>query len=478
MPTFFDQLRQHAIYRPEHEAIVTDLYSLNYAEVLCRVETGHNYLRNSGIGPDARVGLTIADEVEHLLASLALLATGSGQIILATHDSLALRSCLAEKLQITHVLSTDEKYRVSGAAFVSWSEQESTDSSLSVIKPSMSSATLYLRTSGTTGDSNLVPFSEEQIAMQSEQHPEYANEIVLRLASIEHNNSKRHRLYAVWLGGTNVFHPEGNFDVVGFALRRSVTCIDITRMHASDLAASENAYKLSAVKIRTAGSGVPLDVRQRILDKITKNLYVRYGATECGSIASAMPGEHDAEETSGRPFDEINLQIVDPDDSVLPTGHTGEIRVQTPGMATGYYDSPDDDAKRFRKGWFYPGDLGCLRSDGQLIVKGRKDDMIILNGINIFPAEIEKVLESHPMIKSAAALALQSKVHGQIPVAAVELLPGKTVSVSELNAFARQHLSLRAPRRILVMSRLPRNSQGKIMKREIRTSFGQRTSIS
>lgn len=478
MLTFFDQLTQHAILRPEHTAIVTDSYSLNYAELLRRVEAGHSYLRTIGVGPEARVGVSISDEVEHLLASLSLLATGAGQIILATHDSQSLKSSLSQRLRITHVLSTNEKYKVEDAAFMSWPEQKSTRAAKSILKPSVSSATLYLRTSGTTGDSNLVPLSEEQIALQSVQHPEYADERVLRLASIEHNNSKRHRLYAVWAGGTNVFHPEGNFDIIDFALRHNVTCIDITRMHASDLAAAENASKLSCVKIRTAGSSVPREVRQSVLDKLSKNLHVRYGATECGSISSAMPGEHDAEETSGRPFDGVNLQIVGPNDDVLPTGHTGEIRVQTPGMATRYHDSPGDSAKRFRKGWFYPGDLGCLRADGQLIVKGRKDDMIILNGINIFPSEIEKVLESHPRVKAAAALALPSKVHGQIPVAAVELHPGNTVSASELHAFAREHLALRAPRRILVLSRLPRNSQEKILKREIRASFGQRISAS
>ena len=204
MLTFFDQLTQHAILRPEHTAIVTDSYSLNYAELLRRVEAGHSYLRTIGVGPEARVGVSISDEVEHLLASLSLLATGAGQIILATHDSQSLKSSLSQRLRITHVLSTNEKYKVEDAAFMSWPEQKSTRAAKSILKPSVSSATLYLRTSGTTGDSNLVPLSEEQIALQSEQHPEYA--LILRNTTYSYLAEYRTTQYLYYLK-LNPVHP-------------------------------------------------------------------------------------------------------------------------------------------------------------------------------------------------------------------------------------------------------------------------------
>jgi acyl-coenzyme A synthetase/AMP-(fatty) acid ligase len=115
--------------------------------------------------------------------------------------------------------------------------------------------------------------------------------------------------------------------------------------------------------------------------------------------------------------------------------------------------------------------MGSLDADGRLTVHGRADDMINLNGVNIFPAEIEQVLEAHPAVEAAAALPLASGVHGQIPVAAVELRPGGVASERELVAYAREHLALRAPRRIVILDRLPRNDQGKILRRQIAEQF-------
>ena len=126
---------------------------------------------------------------------------------------------------------------------------------------------------------------------------------------------------------------------------------------------------------------------------------------------------------------------------------------------------------RFRDGWFYPGDVGTLRRDGQLIVQGRRDDMIVLNGLNIFPAEIERVLEGHPAVVEAAALPLPSMVHGQIPVAAVVLRAGEGVTGAELRRYCHQHLGLRTPRRVLVLAQLPKNSQGKTVRRDLVAAF-------
>jgi long-chain acyl-CoA synthetase len=468
---FFEKLSQHADRRPQHPAIVTASGTLNYGDLLRQVQAGLEYLRKQGIVPGAVVGLTLDDEVDHLVATLSLMAAGAGQITLATHDTPILRARLAERVHVSHVIAANDGFRVAGTVFIQFPRQERASTAMAVELPAGHGSTLFLKTSGTTGDMNIVAFREEQIAAQSARHDDYAGERLLRLASIEHNNSKRHRLYCVWAGGTNVFRPGEATDIVEFSLRHAVTCLDISRMHASDLAASGNAHELAGIKLRTGGSEVPFDVRQRIQDKVTRNLYVRYAATECGGIAMARPGEHDAEASVGRLLDEVELQIVDAGDSTLPPGCLGEIRLRAPGMATGYFDSPDDSAMRFRHNWFYPGDIGYLRADGQLVVQGRKDDMIILNGLNIFPAEIERVLESHPAVSAAAALSLPSQVHGQIPVAAVELHPNAVVTTSELLHYARQHLALRSPRRILILTRLPRNSQGKIMRREIRPAF-------
>ena len=467
---FFTELRRQARERGGADAVVSDGASISHAALLNRVEAGAEVLLAQGIDGRSTVGVTIANEVEHLIASLALLVVGARHVTLATHDSEPLRDAVARRVRVTHRLVRGEAPDLPDGTYIQWRPDNATNSDVALRLPG-GTGTVYLKTSGTTGGMNIVAFVEEQLAEQSQRHAEYAHERLLRLASIEHNNSKRHRLYCAYAGGTNVFRPIGDVDIVAFCAAHNVSCLDISRMHASDLAARGNNAGLAGVKLRTGGSAIPIDVRRDIERQVTPLLFVRYAATECGAIAMALPGQHDEDESVGRPLPGVELEIVDANGSPVPAGATGHVRLRAGGMATGYFESPDDSASRFRDGWFWPGDIGRLRSDGSLVVSGRKDDMMILNGLNIFPVEIERVLERHPAVSVAAALPLASVVHGQIPVAAVELRKGHAATPAELSAYAREHLALRAPRRILIMDALPRNSQGKIMRREIALAF-------
>ncbi|MBK6806053.1 MAG: AMP-binding protein [Betaproteobacteria bacterium] len=129
----------------------------------------------------------------------------------------------------------------------------------------------------------------------------------------------------------------------------------------------------------------------------------------------------------------------------LPRGEIGEIRIRAPGMATGYVDDERADAMHFRGGWFHPRDLASFSPDGSLVIHGRADDVMNLNGIKIAGVEIERALERHPAVKAVAAFPLRSVHHGEIPAAAVELTDGRRSDERELQRFAREALGLRAP---------------------------------
>jgi acyl-coenzyme A synthetase/AMP-(fatty) acid ligase len=306
--------------------------------------------------------------------------------------------------------------------------------------------------------------------VQAARNAEYIDGRLLRPASIEHNNSKRHRLYCAAMGGTNVFRPEGAYDLVAFCRQTNVTTLDLALMQAADLASLPRSG-LERVDVRVSGSAIPFEVRSRIEQNVTRRLYVRYGSTESGTVSFAGPGEHDAEESVGQVVDGLELEIVSDAGLPLAVGEAGHIRMRGEGIAGGYFEGPEQTGRRFRDGWYWPGDLGSVRADGSLRILGRADDMINLNGINIFPSEIERVLEQHTDVRVAAALPLASAIHGQIPVAAVERRDGGLVTDRELVAYAREHLALRAPRRIIIVEQLPRNSQGKIVRRELAALF-------
>lgn len=429
----------------------------SYADVLELTVARERQLARAGIGRGSVVGLEIADELQHLIASLALLSMNATHIALASHDTFDVKQTLASRVRATHHVIDSGVYPRDGMAC-----------------DGQGSGVVLVKTSGTTAQSNIVPFTFEDLVLQAESHPEYADVRLLRLASIEHNNGKRHRLYCAIRGGVNVFRPYGEFDVAQFARDRGVTCIDMSRMHAASLIAQRKQGRFEGVKLRMGGSPVPYDVRRMLQEWVTPQVYVRYGMTEAGSISMAGPGDHDEAETVGQLLPGVELEIVDEGGNAVPAAVPGHIRLRSAGMATDYFDNPEQSKSRFRDGWFWPGDMGCLREDGTLVVHGRRDEMIILNGLNIFPGEIERVLERHSAVLTAAALPLSSPVHGQIPVAAVELKPGHMTTAQELQSFARQHLALRAPRRILILDGLPRNSQHKVLKHLIAAAFDRR----
>jgi long-chain acyl-CoA synthetase len=306
----------------------------------------------------------------------------------------------------------------------------------------------------------------EQLLSQAKANLGYDTHRLTCLASLEHNNAKRHRLYTVMCGGTNVFRGARDVNLMEFCGRHGVTRLEVAAIHASGLVATVKGRPLDSVEIRISGSLVPPALRSGLEANVTRKVSVRYGATECGTIAVTAEGKH-AGETVGRPSVGVIVEIVDPAGAPLAPGQSGDIRVRTPGSASGYLDDPDLSASRFRDGWFLTGDIGHFNLDGELVVEGRRDDMMILNGINIFPAEIEEALELHHAVRSAAAAAVRSATHGDIPVAIVELRQGAELTQEELLIFARQRLALRAPRRIAIVDQIPRNPQGKVLRQRV-----------
>ena len=453
-----EHLRSHAELQGGKDALVWQAGALSYRALLERVEERAAELRGQGINPGSAVAITVAAEIDHFITCLALLALGTRQITLATFDTPEVREDLARRAGIAQVVDANGVHSVGSMPIAAQVALEP-------------DGTLVLRTSGTTGRPSLIELPSAQFVDQAWGNPNYDSQRLLCLATVEHNNAKRHRLYCQIAGGTNVFRPTVELDVVSVCNRYGVSTLDVAPIHAASLAATLTGLPLRNVTIRISGSIVHAGLREAVQHNVSPLLSVRYGTTEGGTIALVGPGEHGGDAPVGWPPPGVILEVVDADGRSCAPGTTGEIRVRAPGMATSYLGNAEKSGLRFRDGWFWPGDVGRLRADGALIVEGRKDDMMILNGINIFPAEIEQVLESHPAVAAAAALPLESPAHGHIPVAAVELHHGETATVAELQAFARERLALRAPRRIIIMSSLPRGALGKILRREIAEAF-------
>ena len=152
--------------------------------------------------------------------------------------------------------------------------------------------------------------------------------------------------------------------------------------------------------------------------------------------------------------------------------------MKSAGMISGYVDEPAETTQAFRDGWFYAGDLAEFTPDGELIHHGRADDLMILDGINIYPGEIENVLLRHPAVAEAAAFPIRSVARGDIPIAAV--ITKSQASEDELLSHCRSWLGLHAPHGLMIVPKLPRNAVGKLLKNELvrlfRRQLGKRQS--
>ena len=466
-------LRRHAAL--PGEALLGDTGAIGRVELAERVAAAAAALRAAGLGPGTAVGLTIVDPAEHLVACLALIASGAAQICLPSFEPPGLRASLAARVGVEAVLADDGAEAPPGLRLLRWRDLRAAVTCLAGPPPPDPDApAIFLSSSGISGRPKLVALSLRQVGLQAVRgFSRHEGARMACFASPEHNIAKRLGLYTLLLGGTALLSAARGEALNAFLRAARADWLYGSLQHAADLVAlGRRGHPLPpGVTLRMGGLRVPLALRHEVLAHVTPDFRVSYGATEIGSIASAGPGQHDEEGSVGLVVPGVEVGILRADGTEAAPGEPGAIRIRAPGMATAYHDDPEQTAERFRGGWFHPGDMVSRRADGTLVVHGRADDMMILNGINIFPPEIEAMLESHPAVAHAAALPVPSAAHGEIPVAAVELRPGARASAAELLAFARARLGLRAPRRVLVLDALPRNPQGKVIRRELATRF-------
>jgi D-alanine-D-alanine ligase-like ATP-grasp enzyme len=278
------------------------------------------------------------------------------------------------------------------------------------------------------------------------------------------------RIFAtLYLGGTGILWNQT--DPLGSAVMgMAPSILHLSVYHAEKLlheCREIEPIEISSVRAVSIGaSTVTEDLRRRMKEHLKAMLHINYGANEVFTVTFATPADLAAVPGSvGRPPSRVLVEVVDDTGRPVEAGEVGRVRVKSPAQVAGYYRQ--EDHERFRDGWFYPGDLARWSGDGQLVHCGRADQMMIMNGINIYPAEIERVLEQHSAVRDVVAFPLKHSQAQEVPACAVALHAGASASSSSLAAFARQRLGGRAPRLIAVVDTIPRNEQGKPQRREL-----------
>lgn len=218
-----------------------------------------------------------------------------------------------------------------------------------------------------------------------------------------------------------------------------------------------------------AAAPAPEEVVRRIRTEMGCDIVVSYGLSETSptlTMTKFGDSDHLRAETVGAPLPGAEVKIVDDDRNEVPAGVVGEIACRSYGVMKGYYNMPEKTMEAFDEdGWFYTGDLGTLDEKGYLRIVGRKKEMIIRGGYNIYPREVEEMFYKHPDVMEVAIVGLPDTVLGEIACACIKRKPNATVSEEEMRAYIKTKVSdYKVPDKLLFVDELPMTASGKIKK--------------
>lgn len=248
------------------------------------------------------------------------------------------------------------------------------------------------------------------------------------------------------------------------------------------LLAEPNVRDIDFSRLRCIAYGaspIGLDLLRECLDVFGCGFVQNYGLTEtCGTVVTLTPDDHDPEGSpkmlsAGRAIDGVELGIMDTSGQLLAPGEIGEIVLRSRANMQGYWKLPEVTRETIlADGWLRTGDAGYVDADGYLFIQDRIKDVVISGGENIYPAEIERVLNSHPDITEAVAFGIPHEKWGEAVHAVIVWREGASEDAAELNLWLRSRLaSYKLPKSISSAETLPRNATGKLMRRELREPY-------
>ena len=282
---------------------------------------------------------------------------------------------------------------------------------------------------------------------------------------------------ALYMGGTAVvmktFDPAEYLRLV--AEHRVTYSFLVPTMFSAILALPDHQdYDISSLRVvMSSGSPLPTPVKEAALRLFGPSLNEFYAATETLIITNIGAGDMARKRRSvGKPVWDVFVKLLDQKGNPVPTGEVGEIYMRCPSLFSGYYRDEEKTAAAFKDGWFTLGDMGRFDEEGYLYIVDRRIDMVISGGENIYPSEVEEVLQRHPKIAEVAVIGVPDEKWGEALKAVVVLKPGQESSYEEISDFCGQRLAdYLKPRSVEFVDELPRSPVGKVLKRKLRDRY-------
>jgi len=480
-------LNEKAKQTPNKTALVFQGEEIDFATLNRRANRLAHALSDFGTGMGDKVGLLMPNSIEFVVAYLAVLKLGgvtvpfdirmSKEIIQRLLDftetsiiisSSAVKGFAANKLPI---LILDGDIISSGEKII---EPPSTDIGMDL--PPQSEVT-YLYTSGSTGDHKVVVLTLENVnCFPKIVHDlfELSDEVFGILLPMSH------------VTGPVAIHElvENGTKLVIFSQMRGKSILQEIEKYSVSLTwgvppicglllpeARKGRFKTDSVRTMTLmGMEIPLSLMEELTRVFPSAAVVQgYGLTETTGLIMATPAKDAIRKMKsvGLPASTVEIKVVDDNGMALPAGKEGEIIIKGPMVMKGYYKNRDATEKCLKDGWLHGGDMGYLDDEGFLYCLGRKDDMIISSGSNVFPAEVEDVIRKHPGVKDVAVIGVPDEKRGEVIKAVI--VSSSKIPREEISGLCRKSLPrYKCPRIIEFRSELPQTGTSKIARSALR----------
>lgn len=488
METLSKLARKSAEAYPNKTAVKDKDRSFLYRDFMERADALAAYFHTQGLKKGDRVGILMSNRLEHIELDIAAALAGVIKVPLNYRLHPKELLYMVEDAKLSLFIGDQEliaaigvniptvyvgiEYETIVAEFMGQSYNED-------VKEDDLFAIMY--TSGTTGNPKGVMLSHRNIissALSLAQGCEVDyNDIIGHVAPLTHGSN--FLSHVAWLyGSTQVvydkFEPEAFLD---YLLEDQVSILFLVPTMVNLMIQHSNfdAKKLATVKsINMAGSPIAAAKLQEALDKAGPIFVETYGQVEAPMCITMMPRNeiHNRLDSCGRIGPFVDVKIIDDNNQEMAIGEVGEIICKGSLVMKGYWNNEKATKETLQNGWLHTGDLGWRDTEGYVHIVDRKKDVIISGGVNIYPREVEEVLNLHKGVRETCVIGVPDEKWGESVMAFVVPNGKEEVTVETLLSLCKENLaSFKKPKEIFVVEELPKSSYGKILKREMKQQY-------
>ncbi|MGI9420553.1 MAG: malonate--CoA ligase [Geminicoccaceae bacterium] len=477
---------------------LTDGKSLAYGDLERESARLANLLRAEGVSPDDRVAVQVEKSAENVFLYLACLQSGAVYLPLNTaytdneldyffgDAKPRMIVCSPDRVDGIRKLGSTERATIhtldaEGGGSLMHAASSMGDDSETVQRVAADLAAI-LYTSGTTGRSKGAMITHGNLQANAETLIQAweisSDDVLLHALPIYHVHGLFVALNTCLISGVEIhFHQKFETDAVIDDLPEATLMMGVPTFY-TRLLSSERLTKNLCRNMRLfiSGSAPLLDETFRAFERRTGHAILeRYGMTETGMLCSNPLNGERKPGTVGPPLADVDVRVADESGSALAEGEAGVLEVRGPNVFKGYWQMPEKTAEEFRDdGFFITGDISRIDGDGYVHIVGRAKDMIISGGFNVYPKEIEAVIDRMDSIGESAVIGLRHPDFGEAVAAVITVAGNQGVDEEAIIAACKQELAgFKVPKAVFILDELPRNSMGKVQKNQLRERFAK-----